>query len=96
MSTESPIDPRDVPEVARRFRLQYETAQTAWVLLYPEGMVRLSGSAAEIVTRVDGQRNVEALIADLGSAFPGVDLRQDVIDFLETARANGWITTTRR
>ena len=95
MSTETTIDPRGVPEVARGYRLQYEQAQSAWVLLYPEGMVRLSESAAEIVKRVDGSRSVDALIGDLERAYPGVDLRQDVIDFLESARGSGWITIAR-
>ena len=29
------------PAVATMFRLQFEPAQESWVLLYPEGMVRL-------------------------------------------------------
>jgi pyrroloquinoline quinone biosynthesis protein D len=93
MAIESTIDLREVPEVSRRFRLQYEKAQSAWVLLYPEGMVKLSDSAAEIMKRLDGSRSVEALIRDLESAFAGADLQRDVLDFLQAARANGWITT---
>ena len=93
MSTESAIGLRTVPQLARRFRLQFEMAQSAWVLLYPEGMVKLSDSAAEIVKRLDGSRSVETVINDLEQMFPGVDLRQDVLEFLETAHANGWVTT---
>ena len=37
------------PAIARGFRLQWEPAQNAHVLLYPEGMVKLNGSAGEIL-----------------------------------------------
>jgi pyrroloquinoline quinone biosynthesis protein D len=41
--------------------------------------------------RVDGKNNVSQIVVDLETTFPGADLRQDVIDFLEAAHANGWI-----
>ena len=47
-----------VPVVGRGFRLQWEPAQEAHVLLYPEGMVKLNGSAGEIMKRCDGARTV--------------------------------------
>jgi pyrroloquinoline quinone biosynthesis protein D len=78
-------------ELARRFRFQWEEAQSAYVLLYPEGMVKLGQSAGEILKRVDGTSAVSAIVADLERAFPGADLRQDVTDFLEHAREKGWI-----
>jgi pyrroloquinoline quinone biosynthesis protein D len=78
-------------ELARRFRFQWEEAQAAYVLLYPEGMVKLGQSAGEILKRVDGTSAVSAIVADLERAFPGADLRQDVTDFLEHAREKGWI-----
>ncbi|MBF6568790.1 MAG: pyrroloquinoline quinone biosynthesis peptide chaperone PqqD [Candidatus Binataceae bacterium] len=81
----------DVPVLASRFRLQWEPAQQAHVLLYPEGMVKLSNSAAEIVKRIDGAAPIGAIVADLESAFPGADLRSDVMEFLEIARERGWI-----
>jgi pyrroloquinoline quinone biosynthesis protein D len=79
-------------ELARRLRFQWEEAQSAYVLLYPEGMVKLGQSAGEILKRVDGASAVSAIIADLERAFPGVDLRQDVTDFLAHAREKGWIS----
>ena len=81
-----------VPVLVPMFRLQWEPAQEAHVLLYPEGMVKLSGSAAEILRRVDGQRDVGAIITELEQTFPGIDLAEDVINFLNQARDNGWIT----
>ena len=78
-------------ELARRFRFQWEEAQGAYVLLYPEGMVKLGQSAGEILKRVNGTSAVSVIVADLEQAFPGTDLRQDVTDFLEHAREKGWI-----
>jgi len=63
------------------------------VLLYPEGMVKLSGSAGEIMKRIDGKSPVSAILADLRAAYPGVDLESDVYKFLETAYDRGWLRT---
>ncbi len=53
---------RRVPAVGRGFRLQWEPAQNAHVLLYPEGMVKLNGGAGEIMKRCDGTRPVSAIV----------------------------------
>ena len=95
MSTELVVRLDDVPRIARGFRLQFEEAQAAWVLLYPEGMVKLSPSAGEIMRRIDGEVSVDALIADLEPAFPGADLRQDVLDFIKVAHERGWVDNKR-
>ena len=92
VSAEAAIRLDAVPAMARRFRLQFEQAQSAWVLLYPEGMVKLSQSAGEIMKRVDGKMTVDALIRSLEEAFPGADLRQDVLNFLKVADERGWIS----
>ena len=95
MSTELAVRLDDVPRISHRFRLQFEQAQAAWVLLYPEGMVKLSPSAGEIMRRVDGEASVDALIRDLEAAFPGADLRQDVLDFIKVAHERGWVDNNR-
>jgi pyrroloquinoline quinone biosynthesis protein D len=78
-------------EMARHYRFQWERAQSAYVLLYPEGMVKLGASAGEILKRVDGAAPVSAIVADLERAFPGADLRRDVTEFLAHAQEKGWI-----
>jgi pyrroloquinoline quinone biosynthesis protein D len=83
----------DVPIIPVRFRLQWEPAQNAHVLLYPEGMVKLSDSAAQILLRVNGVTPVAAIICELERAFPGTDLRSDVLEFLGTAYERGWIVS---
>ena len=83
----------DKPKLSRLFRLQWEEAQNNYVLLYPEGMVQLPGSSGEILKRVNGAARVGEIVADLERAFPGADLRGDVIEFLEHAHGKGWIRT---
>ena len=77
--------------IAPGFRLQWEEAQGAHVLLYPEGMVRLSESAGAILSRCDGERTTDGVVDSLKEAFPGVDLEADVVEFLEIALGKGWI-----
>lgn len=76
---------------ARQYKLQWEAAQTAWVLLYPEGLVKLTDTAGEILKRIDGHHSALDIISSLEAAYPGADLKQDVIDFLEHTFEKGWI-----
>ena len=62
------IDKSTIPEVAPTFRVQWEEVQDCYVVLYPEGMVKLSNSAGEIMKRVDGQTSIEAIIKNLEQA----------------------------
>lgn len=79
------------PRLAPMFRLQFEPAQDCWVLLYPEGLVKLNGPATEILKRCDGQASVVEITADLERAFGAQELRADVEDFLRHAYAQHWI-----
>lgn len=79
------------PRIRRGFRLQWEAAQNAHVLLYPEGMVKLNRSAGEILSRCTGEMSVEQIAADLQQAFCRDDLLQDVREFLAHASQHGWI-----
>ncbi|MDH5205515.1 MAG: pyrroloquinoline quinone biosynthesis peptide chaperone PqqD [Hylemonella sp.] len=89
--TEIALDAR--PRVAGHFRLQWEEVQKSWVLLYPEGMVKLNGSAGEIMSRLDGHKTVADVVAELERAFDTQDLAQDVQDFLALAHKQGWVQT---
>lgn len=91
MSETATIGLEATPRVSRRFRLQWEEAQQAWVLLYPEGMVKLNQSAGEILRRCDGVRSVAEVVADLEQAFATAGLEADVIAFLGLARKQQWV-----
>jgi len=84
-----------VLEVAHMFRVQWEQAQNCYVVLYPEGMVKLSTTAGEIMKRIDGESSVAQIIGDLTESFAGADVEQDVLKFLEVAHGNGWIRAKR-
>ncbi len=88
----SAADDQRVPALKAMYRFQWEPAQSAHVLLYPEGMVKLSTSAGEILKRVDGQRSVAMIIEELKAAFGGAPLDDDVRNFIAQAQGNGWIT----
>jgi len=79
------------PAIGRGFRLQWEAAQNAHVLLYPEGMVKLNASAGEILRRCDGARTVAEIVADLEQAFGRTGLAGDVDAFMSMAAAKGWL-----
>ena len=85
------IELTNKPKLAKLFRMQYEEAQGAYVLLYPEGMVKLNQSASEILKRCDGERDVNAIVADIEQSFNAQGLLKDVTGFLEIATEQGWI-----
>lgn len=82
----------DIPSINPLFRLQFEKAQQCYVLLFPEGMVKLNGSAGEIMAQVDGKRKVAEIIEVLEQKFPDAgELSSDIIEFLLTALDKKWI-----
>ena len=85
------ITPEVRPRMAAMFRMQFEPAQDGWVLLYPEGMVRLNTPAAEILKRCDGRRTVDEIVAELEVAFEQTALHDDVVVFLSQALQRGWL-----
>ena len=83
-----------VARIGHGFRLQWEPAQSCFVLLSPEGMVKLNQSAGEIMKRCDGRRDVAAIVADLETAFSATGLEGDVLAFLDLARRQRWLDWT--
>ena len=79
------------PALTRGLRLQWEPAQEAHVLLYPEGMVKLNGSAGAILSRCDGVRTVTEIIADLERSYGTSGLGDDVTAFLALALERRWL-----
>jgi len=75
------------------YLLRWEPAQEAYVLLYPEGIVKLNQTAGEIIRRCDGVCSVAQMVVELQQSFPGDDERvaDGVYRFLEVFRAKGWI-----
>ncbi len=72
-------------------RLQWEEAQQRYVILYPEGMVELNQSSAEILKLCDGSKVLSEIVAELEEKFATTGLTNDITNFLNVALKNGWI-----
>jgi pyrroloquinoline quinone biosynthesis protein D len=79
------------PAIGGGYRLQWEPAQEAHVLLYPEGLVRLSRSAAAILTRCDGARTVADIVTDIEREYSVAGLSSDICAFIELALERSWL-----
>ena len=90
----NPVDAASRPALDRRFRLQWEAAQNAHVLLYPEGMIKLNTSAGEILKRCDGTATIAQITASLENAFSATGLSNEVIAFINMAVDKHWVAVT--
>jgi pyrroloquinoline quinone biosynthesis protein D len=85
------INPDQTIKFSPMHRLQWEEAQQKDVILYPEGMVELNQSSAEILKMCDGTRKLAQIVNDLEQKFATTGLVNDITAFLEVALKNGWI-----
>lgn len=85
------INPEQKIQFSPMHRLQWEEAQQKDVILYPEGMVELNQSSAEILKLCDGTRNLDEIVIDLEKKFSTSGLKNDITSFLDVALNNGWI-----
>lgn len=76
------------------FLLRWEKTQDAYVLLYPEGVIKLNASAAEILKRCTGYTTVAQLVDELKVLFAenNAAIESGIYRFLETSHAKGWIS----
>jgi pyrroloquinoline quinone biosynthesis protein D len=89
---ENNIQHSDVFAIAHHHRFQWEEAQQSYVILFPEGMVKLHGGAGEVIKRVDGKANVGDIVAELKAAFPDANnIEADIIGMFEMAYGKAWI-----
>jgi pyrroloquinoline quinone biosynthesis protein D len=82
------MDLESIPRLGRGCRLAEDNLQ-GWILLIPEGVLRLSGPGPHILQRCDGARTVGQIVADLESAFPGAEagrIATETTAFLEKLR----------
>jgi pyrroloquinoline quinone biosynthesis protein D len=91
MNNPAPLSRTSYPRIAPLYRFQWEAAQNAYVLLFPEGMVQLNIAAGEILRRCDGKQSAEQIIADLRIAFQSDAIDADVVAFLRSATSDGWV-----
>ena len=86
------VNPADIYSLARHYRFQWEEAQQCYVLLFPEGMIKLNGGAGEVIKRVDGIKTVSDIVAELQQAFPDApDIEADILAMLQLALEKAWL-----
>jgi pyrroloquinoline quinone biosynthesis protein D len=85
----------DTPlKLSPRHRLQWEEAQQKYVILYPEGLVELNHTSADILKLCDGRHTLQSIAAELERKYQTQGLIEDIREFLEIALEHGWIETT--
>lgn len=86
------IQHSDIYALAHHHRFQWEEVQQSYVILFPEGMVKLHGGAGEILKRLDGKTSVADVVTDLKAAFPDAnDIESDIFGMFELAISKGWL-----
>jgi pyrroloquinoline quinone biosynthesis protein D len=77
-----------IPKLARGCRLS-EDGGEGWVLLIPEGVLRLSGPGPRILQRCDGSRTLQQIAQELAEEFGVGDaarIESETAAFLERLR----------
>lgn len=81
-----------VPTWRHGYRLQFEPAQDTYVLLYPEGMIKLNDSASSISQQIDGRASIKDIIEKVQDMFGDMpEIKQDIIEYMLVAQREHWI-----
>jgi len=80
------------PRVAAKARLQWDGVRNRHILLFPEGLVALNPTAAEILGLCDGRRTVDEIVATLIGKYESQDITADVQELLAGLAAKGLVT----
>jgi pyrroloquinoline quinone biosynthesis protein D len=86
-----PIKLSDRPEIDPLYLFRWEEKEQAYLLLYPEGIIKLNDSAGNILNLCTGERTFEEVILELKKLFGADDLDEDIYNFMEVAIGKGWI-----
>jgi coenzyme PQQ biosynthesis protein PqqD len=82
------MDMNSIPMVVRGCRLH----PTQDVLLMPEGTLELNGPSRDVLARVDGNRDVAAIVRELLQEYEGAqesEVRSDVLALLQDLKQRG-------
>ncbi|HWX50329.1 MAG TPA: pyrroloquinoline quinone biosynthesis peptide chaperone PqqD [Roseomonas sp.] len=81
------------PSLAPQVRLRHDAARGQWVLLAPERVVVLDEIAHAILSRVDGQTRIEAIVAALAREYDAAEaeIATDVREALEDLHRKGLV-----
>lgn len=87
----SAFTPDDRPVINPLFLFRWEEQEQAYLLLYPEGIIKLNDSAGNILKLCDGERTLKTLIEELKTLFGDDGIEGDIYNFMEVAHGKGWI-----
>jgi pyrroloquinoline quinone biosynthesis protein D len=86
------VETKDIYKIAPHHRFQWEKAQDCYVILFPEGMVKLNGSAGEVLNLVNGESTVESITEVLSKKFiDAPNISKDIEGMIELALEKAWI-----
>ena len=86
------INTKNIYKIAAHHRFQWEKAQDCYVILFPEGMVKLNGSAGEVLNLVNGEVDVKSITEILSKKFSDVpNIAKDIEGMIELALEKTWI-----
>ena len=88
------IKPEDIYTIAPHHRFQWEKAQDCYVILFPEGMVKLNGGAGEVLNLVNdkalqkeltqkGKKRLKAFETARSRAVKYIDLCETLVNLKE-------------
>ena len=81
-----------VPTWRQGYRFQFEPAQNSFVILYPEGMIKLNESASIIGQHIDGKASIADIIEKVQALFGDIpEIEQDIIEYMLVAQREHWI-----
>jgi pyrroloquinoline quinone biosynthesis protein D len=81
----TPLESTSRPALAPGVRLQLDKVTNETVLLYPEGVLELNGTAHAIVNLCNGATTVDEIVAALSAEYEveGAVLRADALECLD-------------
>ncbi len=83
-----------IPKLKQGVKFRFDRARDAWILLAPERLFMPDEVAVEVLKRVDGVRNVTAIVDELAAAFnaPREEIESDVLGMLEDLSRKGAVS----
>jgi pyrroloquinoline quinone biosynthesis protein D len=89
--TRASLDLDDKIEINPMYVFRWEESQDAYLMLYPEGVVKLNETAGEILKRCAGEMSANDIVHEFEGLYVGDDVANGVRSLLEDSYAKGWI-----
>jgi pyrroloquinoline quinone biosynthesis protein D len=95
MDEASEIHAQSRPHLPRGVRLRRDEARGRWTLLAPERIFEVDDTAAAVLGLCDGQRDLEAIVAELAARYaaPPAVIEKDVVGMLADLKAKRVLET---